>query len=57
MKQLRHLIFRRALPCAAAENMLGLLAAIETFSNPWTSVSVSKSLEDFRRVKLSFGYG
>jgi hypothetical protein len=32
MKQMRHLAFRRTMPCAAAENMLGLLAAIETLA-------------------------
>ena len=32
LKQMRHLAFRRTIPCAAAENMLGLLAAIETLA-------------------------
>lgn len=33
LQQMCHPAFRRAIPCTAAENMLGLLAAIETLSH------------------------
>jgi hypothetical protein len=52
---MRHLAFRLAIPCAAAENVLGLLAAIETLSNIWAPVPVPTSLVDFGWVALAFG--